>query len=578
MLALAQIAERSAERTKTWRIAALLWLVSAALLLAVNQYRNGPAVLADELGYLGVARWLAGAASLPNMFTASFYHFGYSILIVPAFWLGHDPISAYKWVMVINCLMAACVAPLVYAFSRRVLLADRKPAFWAALLATLYPAVAVQTNSAWTENLLTPLFLCWVMLLAAACREPKFHRLACLALIAPVLYLVHPRMLGVEGITFIYLLLGTAVSTGRRSIHLMAGILLLAAHSAVTGALRYVRHAAYETSSGSIGELRHQLHRLPELLQRIPAAASGELLYLSYGSCALILVGFTGLCLIALRRHGSLSNDHSLGATLLLNPLVWVLLATLSLFGVSAIFMASGSRLDHWLYGRYVDVVSPMLVATGILVAGDHRKIRQIATWLVPALLLAMLLWICYSVISSPALVYSNIPTLAPLVYALARLHGLPGVDLSAAMLLIIAPALLFAACGKRALLPLLVFYVCGSVVAIQAWVDHIGGHDAYPAAVRQVRTELAREQKSQVTVFVSRKAFGDAAFIPLFYRAQFYLDQNRFVVVNDDSPHPGCAFMRPSDGRTHSAGLIQLTPKTAFGIYAGTPSSGTCH
>src|SRR5690348_12174633 len=220
----------AARPVAAWRWASLLWAASSALLLLINQYRNGPAVLADELGYIGVARFLAGAAPLPNMFTASFYHFGYSLFIVPAFWLGTDPVSAYRWVMVINCLLVATIAPLSYIFARKVLRAEHGVALLMALLALIYPANAVQTNSAWSENVLTPLFLLWVLGVFAVSANPKPLRLIGLSLLAALLYLVHPRMLGVEALTLVYLVFATIAMDGRRTRFVIAGAILVVAH------------------------------------------------------------------------------------------------------------------------------------------------------------------------------------------------------------------------------------------------------------------------------------------------------------------------------------------------------------
>ena len=59
---------------------------------------------ADELGYLGNARYIAGTSHLPDMQGTQLYHFGYSLFLLPAFWLFSDPVSTYRAVVVINAL------------------------------------------------------------------------------------------------------------------------------------------------------------------------------------------------------------------------------------------------------------------------------------------------------------------------------------------------------------------------------------------------------------------------------------------------------------------------------------------
>ena len=54
----------------------LPYLVLVFLHLLSGIQMEQPLVLADEVGYLGNARYLAGTAPMPNMQTTRFYHFG----------------------------------------------------------------------------------------------------------------------------------------------------------------------------------------------------------------------------------------------------------------------------------------------------------------------------------------------------------------------------------------------------------------------------------------------------------------------------------------------------------------------
>ena len=67
-----------------------LLLVVVHLLMGLQMKQ--PTVLADEVGYLGNARYLAGVASMPDLRYCTFYHFGYSLFLVPLFWLFKDPL------------------------------------------------------------------------------------------------------------------------------------------------------------------------------------------------------------------------------------------------------------------------------------------------------------------------------------------------------------------------------------------------------------------------------------------------------------------------------------------------------
>lgn len=534
--------ETSARPLMSWRCALLLWLGSAILLAAVNQYRNGPATLADELGYLGVARWLAGAGPLPNMVNASFYHFGYSFLIAPAFWLGGNPVSAYKWVMVINCMLAATVAPLSYAFARKFFSIGHRLALFLAAIAMIYPANAAQTNFAWSENALPALMLCWAMALILAHERPTPARIALLALIPVALFFVHPRMLGIELVTFLYLASASVIRKANRWWYVTGCAAMLLMHALVARALSYVRHLAYGTIHGSVSNFMHDLSQVLSRGMKLPAAASGQIAYLSYGSQGLIIIGILALVVLSWQIYRQMRREHSMMTSWLMNPFVILALGIASIFAASAIAMSSGVRPDHWLYGRYVDAASPILLIAGTLSALDRQRIRALAPWLVMVLCFAITLWFSYAAITQPQeMVYNNIPTLAPLIRNLRAFGGSTGIEFSAIMLLVATPALLFAAAGKRAVAPIIAVYVLTSIITIVEWPRNLVGHDAYPAPVRQIRAEIASRNLTDSNILVYRDSFSDPSYVAMFFRMQYFLDKNPIVLSGGADSAEGC-------------------------------------
>lgn len=564
-----------------WRWAVLLWLVSALLLAAINQYRNGPATLADELGYLGIARWLAGAGPLPNMFTAAFYHFGYSFLIAPAFWLASNPVDAYKWVMVINCILAATVAPLSYVFARRIFSVPNSKAVLLAVVAMLYPANAVQTNFAWSENVLPALLLCWTILLMAAHERPTPTRLVLLALVPVALFFAHPRMLGIELVTLAYLLAAAALTRKpNRWWYLISCSVLILAHALVAHELTQVRHLAYESSHGTVTNFLHVLRHVFSQGMRLPAAASGQITYLSYGSEGLIVIGVIALIWLSVQRYRNLRTEHSIVFSTLMNPNVILAAGIASIFAASAITMAGGARVDHWLYGRYVDVASPILLITGTLAVLDRRQIRIFAPWSVMILCFAVTLWFTYAAITIPnGVVYNNIPTLAPLIHALQSFAGAKHIPFAVIMLLVLAPVLLWAAVGRRAAVPVIAVYLLISIITIVEWPRYLVGHNAYPEPVKEMRAELTQMNLSDSEILVYRDAFSEPAFVAMFYRMQYFLDKNRFVVVDHPASQtcPRVGTAKDRGGATPRQAPIPLANGVTFWVPLDVSGASPC-
>lgn len=566
----------------SWRYALPLWLISAVFLAAVNQYRNGPATLADELGYLGVARWLANAGPLPNMFNAAFYHFGYSFLVAPAFWLGGNPVSIYRWVMIINCALAATVAPLGYVFARKWLAVEHKQALFLAAIAMLYPANAVQTNFAWSENALPALLLCWSIALMLAHERATPLRLMFLALLPAALFFVHPRMLGIELVTFIYFAIRSATEKSGRLWCLASCAVMILAHAIVAHLLSYVRHLAYGANTGSIRNFMHALNHALSHGMKLPAAAAGQLTYLSYGSEGLIVIGIMALTIMSVQKYRDMRVRHTIMSSIFANPGVILVAGIASIFAASAVTMSGGVRVDHWLYGRYADAASAILLITGTYTTLNKKQIRALAPWLVVILFFSVTLWFTYATITIPdSVVYNNIPTLAPLLQALQNFAGAKQISFAAIMLLVFVPALLWAAAGKRAAAPILTMYVLISVITIIEWPRHLVGQDAYPSAVKQAREDLAQADLSQKKISVYRDSLSDPSFVAMFYRMQYYLDKNPITLVDRQSkpgPCPQIGMPKEIASSLFARGkTIQLSNKIVFWIPENSAVAMSC-
>ena len=106
---------------------------------AGHQHRPGRATnFADETGYLANARVLTGG--IPGELSqAAFYRGGYSLLLVPAYWLGDGPQAQCRYVLATNALLSSLVFPLVWVLLRRVFRVPVRTALAAAFLAALYP-------------------------------------------------------------------------------------------------------------------------------------------------------------------------------------------------------------------------------------------------------------------------------------------------------------------------------------------------------------------------------------------------------------------------------------------------------
>ena len=164
-----------------------------------------PIIMADEIGYLGNARYLAGTAHLPDMWKSQFYHFGYSLLLIPAFWLFADPISSYKAALAINALLMSALYFPLYSILASFLEVPRSTARWIAFACCLYPPLILHSNFTWSENAFVPFYALAVALFGRYLGSRSARNALLFGALVGFLYTIHPRALPVLVIVLAYL-------------------------------------------------------------------------------------------------------------------------------------------------------------------------------------------------------------------------------------------------------------------------------------------------------------------------------------------------------------------------------------
>jgi hypothetical protein len=354
-------------------------LLGAALLfvfrLAISFFRTGPVLVADEMGYLGNARAIAG--QLPaQMELAPFYRGGYSLLLAPIVGVVSDPEVAYRLALALNALLAALVFPLLYLLLARFAGVERRLAFWGALAGAAFPAVTVLSQVTMSENALYPLVCAWLLcfagfLAAGEERRPSLLWGIGLGASAGGLWAVHNRMLVAVAITALAVLW---LAARRRVDRGAAGIVLGLIGLAIVGTHLLDEHligqsygpAAESEASDRLDSLRHGHGPLTALANLV--GQSWYLLVATFGLAALAAADFFS------RGREALSPRRA--------PLGVLLLFTALLLAVSAAAFPERTRPDMLIYGRYTEVVAPALIAFGFVALPRWRSLLRPLPWL----------------------------------------------------------------------------------------------------------------------------------------------------------------------------------------------------
>jgi hypothetical protein len=366
-------------------------LVLFGVRLILSLVRTGPVLVADEIGYLTNARVLSGGLA-GQLHMAPFYRGGYSLLLVPLLKLSSDPDLVYHLVLVLNAALAASVFPLLYLLLTRFGGVAPGIAIWGALAGAVYPALTVLSQAAMSENALFPLICLWLIacggLLAA--RDPRSSMLwgAALGASAAALWAVHGRMVSAVVLTAVIVAwLGIRRRLPARAVVtalVVLGAGLLATHL-LNGYL--IDHNYGGAARSEAGDRLSAVFQGHGLLTSV-ANLFGQAWYLVVSTFGLVVVVFASL-LERVRRGAAASRGRPLDLVAILAALTVLLLV------VSATAFPVRTRPDMLIYGRYVEVVSPPLIAFGFtILAGRRLSPRMARPLLAFALLSAVVVFI----------------------------------------------------------------------------------------------------------------------------------------------------------------------------------------
>jgi hypothetical protein len=351
------------------------YVVQLALRVAISVGRDGPTNFADETGYLANARVMSGGVA-GELSMAAFYRGGYSLLLLPAYWLGDGPRTDYQYALVTNALLSSLVFPLVYVLLTRVFRVSVRTAVVAAFLAALYPPLVVTTQFAWAESLLSVLVLLAAITLAGVVtasqpRAAVLWAIAC-GTCAGALYTTHGRTAPMV-VLLLGLLVALALLRHDLAVSAVAGAV---AAAAVTLAGQALNNWLTARSWGQHhdSELQRVLGNARDLgsLENVAALGLGQYWYLFVATFGLIVLGLVQLMtrlwpgdpLTRRRWPGWAASRDTAGA-----PVVAVFL-TGSVIGLTALvglYLRPPLRPDHVVYGRYVEILIPPLLALGLV-------------------------------------------------------------------------------------------------------------------------------------------------------------------------------------------------------------------
>jgi hypothetical protein len=369
--------------TRRWH---LVWLLSPCLVLVILHVlfalsRDRPLIFADEAGYIGNARYLAGGLPI-KMLNSGAYYPGYSVILTPLFWLGLSAPQTYQAILILNGLLLSTAFISLVLWIRWILGDASKYGYAIAFAASTYPTFFVQPGFAMSESAVIALATALPLLGYWLLKTQRVLVAIAFAATTAFLYSIHPRFVGTVGTVVVGLGVLAVLRVLKWRITVVSWLVLGA------GVVGSKALTAFVTAANGGGAFEAS-NRLATLVTgpgfwSLILEVLGQFWYLEVASVGLVLVG-----LVAIGRLLIQPVDSGLRRTSAAwNALLFTAISTVLAFGVSCAFMSEPRRVDHFIYGRYNEGVLAPVLATGIwamLRLGKSWRSQAIAAAMIAA-------------------------------------------------------------------------------------------------------------------------------------------------------------------------------------------------
>ncbi|WP_442498293.1 ArnT family glycosyltransferase [Methylobacter sp. sgz302048] len=379
---------RQEKLVNNWPGIALALLASLVVYLS-NLSIAGPMIQADEGSYLANAAALAG---FPNDLAGS-YNAGYSLLLVPAYWFASTPEEVWAGVKVINALLFFISVMCLWIAAKILSPNSSKMHLTGAVaLVSLYPMWVVLAGYSFAQIAFVPFFLTVFIALSKAIENGWLTWLF-LGIVAGFLYWIHPTAIAVL-IALVFSC--TFIAIKRHAF--IEYVILLATLAAMVLFYKFgFTPWLYErmTISGEPPNLHYPSFSkmiAPLLsfngLTEVAVRLSGHVFYLILGTVGLIGAGLFNLSSKMLKSRHETYEERTLFYRAV-GIFLW--LSILGIIALSVLLFSTtpeAQRLDHWMYGRYVEgVIAP------VLLAGTLLPTYRTTLWALPVLLVCTVLF-----------------------------------------------------------------------------------------------------------------------------------------------------------------------------------------
>lgn len=334
----------------------------------------------DEFGYWASAASAVGYDWSETASLGSYYSFGYSLILVPILTIISDGVMAYRVAIFINMLLM-CVGVFLFAEIVEEIFPETMTGIKILIsgAAVLYPAWIFYMQMTMAEAILIFVFSLDVYLFYKFMEKQKISTAIALAATLMFGYCVHMRTIGVVTAGVVVCLCRLIREKGnRKAFFVWFGVLVL-----LLGISLYLKDITTEAVFSFAGEdalavndYDSQWGKIAEILtfsgmKKFIYGVVGKLYYLGLASFGTFYWALSW-CLkesIRLVKHAVRKEDVQPGQWLAL----FLLLAVTGQVLISSIYMYDTDVIDCLVYGRYNELLVPVMILIGIITMSKSR-------------------------------------------------------------------------------------------------------------------------------------------------------------------------------------------------------------
>jgi hypothetical protein len=334
-------------------------------------------ILDDEYGYWGNAAYLSGLNWSDTVSQIPYYSFGYSILLVPFFWIFDNTIHMYKAAIILNGILLSASFLFCYNVARKLMNKVNKYIVMSiSFLISMYPTYIIYSHIAWSECLL--MFVFWFITWCFTDLNIKtnVYKFIIIGFLSSYIYFIHQRAIGIliASIAVIMIMRFTNKISIKQFISAILPIIFII----VIGF--YIKDDIQSKlwlngAELSINDYSGQISKINQIFSgngflKVLKSFIGKFFYLGVASFLFFYIGVYELIAniwkvftvsVRNKNYNELNSDDRFYLYIFL--LVSATLTTI----ISTVFFINPIGIDEIVYGRYNEIILGPLILLGFV-------------------------------------------------------------------------------------------------------------------------------------------------------------------------------------------------------------------